>query len=118
MGGAALLFALACPIVEPLAWPSPLVWRSVLITAVLATTVAYYVQTHVQQRLPAVQVAMIMLLEPPFAALFGYLLAGDRLTAVQLLGAGIMTSAALGVELLPTPGCVKTPTPPGGAPRA
>ncbi len=108
VGAAALLFALAWPFFEPLARPSPLVWRNILITAVLATAVAYYIQTHVQQRLPAVQVAMIMLLEPPFAALFGYLLAGDRLTGVQLLGAAVMTSAALAVELLPTPSSFDT----------
>jgi drug/metabolite transporter (DMT)-like permease len=101
LAAAAVLFLAACPLVERLAWPTPRVWLTLLITAVMATAVAFYVQTHVQQRLPAVQTAMILLTEPLFAAFFGRVLGGDRLAAVQVLGALLMAGAVLAVEFYP-----------------
>lgn len=98
---AAALFAAACPLAERLAWPTPRVWGIILLTALVATAAAFYIQTLVQQRLSAIQVAMILLMEPLFAAVFGYLLAGDRLTGVQIIGAAMMTGAASIVEVRP-----------------
>jgi drug/metabolite transporter (DMT)-like permease len=40
-------------------------------------------------------------MEPVFAALFGYWLAGDRLVAVQILGASLILSALVAGEVLP-----------------
>jgi drug/metabolite transporter (DMT)-like permease len=40
-------------------------------------------------------------MEPVFAALFGYWLAGDRLTAVQLAGAALVLSALVIGEIVP-----------------
>jgi len=96
-----LLLAALGPSVAPFQWPSPAVWRALLITAVLATAVAFFVQTFVQKRLSAVETAMIIVLEPIFAAAFGYLLHGDRLTAVQLTGAVLMVAAVVVAELYP-----------------
>ena len=42
---------------------------------------------------------MLFTLEPVFAALFGYLLAGDRLTTVQIGGAALMVAAAMASEV-------------------
>jgi len=98
---AAAVLLVACPFAGLPAWPTPRVWGALLITGLGATAVAFYVQTYVQQRLPAIQAAMIIMLEPPFAALFGYLLAGDRLGGVQIAGAALMTGAALAVEVYP-----------------
>jgi len=42
-----------------------------------------------------------MTMEPVFAALFGYWLAGDRLVAVQVAGAGLILSALFVGEVLP-----------------
>jgi drug/metabolite transporter (DMT)-like permease len=84
---AAVLFGAAWPLVEPIAWPPPKVWLSLLVTGIVASALAFYVQTLVQQRLSAASTALILTMEPVFAALFGYWLAGDRLTAVQLAGA-------------------------------
>ncbi|HPD14470.1 MAG TPA: DMT family transporter [Planctomycetota bacterium] len=101
LSAATALFVAGCLLFELPSWPSGGVWRAILVTAVLATAVAFFVQTFVQQRLPAVPTAMILLLEPLFAALFGYLLHGDRLTGLQIAGAALLSGAALVVELSP-----------------
>ena len=98
---AAAVFLVAWPLAGPLAWPTPRVWGALLVTSLGATAVAFYVQTYVQQRVSAIRAAMIIMLEPPFAALFGYLLAGDRFTAVQIAGALLMMGAAVAVEAIP-----------------
>jgi len=98
---AAVVFLAVAPLVEPVAWPTARVWFALLVTGIVATAVAFTVQTYVQQRLPAVQTAMIILMEPLFAALFAYLLAGERLTGVQILGAALLTGSALVAELYP-----------------
>ena len=70
-----------------------------VITGVLATAVGLTIQVLVQQHLPAVRAAMLFTLEPVFAVLFGYLLAGDRLTTVQIGGAALMVVAAMASEV-------------------
>jgi drug/metabolite transporter (DMT)-like permease len=40
-------------------------------------------------------------MEPVFAALFGYWLAGDRLVAIQILGALLILSALVIGEVVP-----------------
>ena len=98
---AAAVFLAACPFAGLPTWPTLRVWGALLVTSLGATAVAFYVQTYVQQRLSAIRAAMIVMLEPPFAALFGYLLAGDRFTAVQVAGVLLMMAAAVAVEVAP-----------------
>jgi drug/metabolite transporter (DMT)-like permease len=93
MLAAAVLFAVAWPLAEPMAWPSAKVWAALALTGVVASALAFYVQTLVQQRLSAVSTAIILTMEPVFAALFGYWLAGDRLTRLQLAGAAAILVA-------------------------
>ena len=76
-------------------------WGALAITGILATAGGFYVQTLAQRHLPAVQAAMIILAEPLFAALFGYLLHGDLLVVAQWAGAGVLIGAVVAVELLP-----------------
>ena len=83
------------------AWPSPSVWFALFQSALLATALGFYVQTLAQRHLPAVRIAVILTVAPVFAALFGWLLAGDRLTARQICGA-VLIVAALGLaEIYP-----------------
>ncbi len=98
---ASILFLAICPLSEPLAWPTSGVWFALLITGVIATAAGSYVQTFVQQRLSAVETAVIIVTEPLFAALFGYWLADDRLTLVQILGAALMIGAVFVAEIFP-----------------
>jgi drug/metabolite transporter (DMT)-like permease len=77
------------------------VWSALAVTAVVASALGFFVQTYAQQHAPPARTALILASEPAFAGLFGYLLAGDRLSALAWLGAGLIMSAILAVELLP-----------------
>jgi drug/metabolite transporter (DMT)-like permease len=97
----AIIFVVVWPFFSPVALPPPTVWVALLITGLLASAGAFLVQTTVQQYIPAARTAIILTMEPVFAALFGYWLAGDRLVAVQILGALMILSALVIGEVLP-----------------
>jgi drug/metabolite transporter (DMT)-like permease len=77
------------------------VWSALVVTAVFASALGFFVQTYAQQHAPPARTALILASEPAFAGLFGYLLAGDRLSALAWLGAGLIMAAIVAVELLP-----------------
>ena len=93
--------AVAWPFFEAIELPPARVWAAIAITGVLASALAFYVQTFVQRRLSALRAGIIITTEPLFAALFGYALAGDRLTGLQLLGAALLMSAIVTSEIVP-----------------
>jgi drug/metabolite transporter (DMT)-like permease len=97
----AAFFTILWPFFEKVEFPPSGVWLALLITGLLASAGAFYVQTFVQQRLPAARTAVILTMEPVFAAFFGYWLAGDRLVPVQLVGAVLILSALVIGEVLP-----------------
>ncbi|HNS00586.1 MAG TPA: DMT family transporter [Planctomycetota bacterium] len=90
---AAAGFLALWPFVDGFVWPTPKVWFALGVTGLLGTAAGFYIQTLAQRHLSAVNAAAIFFLEPLFAALFGYLLAGDRLTPIQLAGGAIMLAA-------------------------
>ena len=78
-----------------------MVWGALLVTGLLASAFAFLVQSWAQQRMSAVRTAIVFALEPVFAAVFGVLLAGDRLgwlgwggCAVIMLGIALAEPAA------------------------
>lgn len=77
------------------------IWFALLVTSLIATAAAFTIQTYVQQRLAAVQAAIIIAMEPVFAALFGYVCVGDRLIATQMLGVVLMVGAMVFSEAYP-----------------
>ena len=77
------------------------VWSALLVTAVVASALGFFVQTYAQQHAPPARTALILASEPAFAGLFGYLLAGDRLSPLEWLGAGLIMAAIVAVELIP-----------------
>lgn len=97
----ALLFVVVWPIFDSVSLPPPEVWVALLVTGLLASAGAFLVQTTVQQRIPAARTAIILTMEPVFAALFGYWLAGDRLVGVQVFGALMILSALVIGEVVP-----------------
>jgi drug/metabolite transporter (DMT)-like permease len=97
----AILFSALWPFFEPVAMPPREVLFAIALTGIVASAGAFYVQTTVQQRIPAARAAIIMTMEPVFAAIFGYWLAGDRLSPVQLAGAALILSALFIGEVLP-----------------
>ncbi|MBX6763866.1 MAG: DMT family transporter [Rubrobacteraceae bacterium] len=97
----ALLFAAVWVLSGDVSFPPRSVWMALIVTGLLASAAAFWAQTFVQQRLPAARAAVILTMEPVFAALFGYWLAGDRLDAVQIAGAVLILSALFVGEMLP-----------------
>ncbi len=97
----ALLFLIVWPFLGPVSFPPPGVWVALLVTGLLASAGAFLVQTTVQQHIPAARTAIILTMEPVFAVLFGYWLAGDRLVAVQIFGALMILSALVIGEVVP-----------------
>ncbi len=102
LGTTAVMLLPVWALTEPLALPtSAVVWWAIAITGILGTGLGFYVQTLAQQRLPVVHIAVILSMEPAFGALFGFLLAGDRLQGVQLLGGVLMIGAVILAEVGP-----------------
>lgn len=97
----ALVFGVFWPFFEPVVFPPREVWLALVATGLVASAGAFWVQTFVQQRIPAARTAVILTMEPVFAALFGYWLAGDRLIALQVFGAVLILSALVACEVLP-----------------
>ena len=69
----------------PKAYP-PSLLRAVLVTGLAATALALYVLNRFQVHSTASYTAIILTMEPVFAGLFGFLLLGESLSAVQILG--------------------------------
>lgn len=80
----AVLGIVAIPSFEaPHGWT---VWGALLVTGIFASALAFLVQTWAQRRTSATQTAVVFTLEPAWAALFGFWLAGDRLGAGRWAG--------------------------------
>jgi drug/metabolite transporter (DMT)-like permease len=58
------------------------------------------VQIRAQQHIPPTRTAVILTLEPVFAGITGYFVAGDRLGARGYLGAVLIVAGILVAELL------------------
>jgi drug/metabolite transporter (DMT)-like permease len=72
---------------------------TVLVTALLASAAAFWVQTAAQQVVSPTRIAIILTMEPVFAGLFGYLLLDERLTIAGWLGSGLILAGMLVAEL-------------------
>ena len=99
---AAAVFLVVWPLTDPVELPTLPVWGALILTGVLASAVGFYSQTAAQRELPAIRAAMILTMEPAFAALFGRFLAGDRLAPLQVLGGVLMVGALLTANIRPT----------------
>jgi drug/metabolite transporter (DMT)-like permease len=78
--------------------PSSAVWIAIAITGVFASALAFYVQTLAQRHIDPNRVALIFTLEPAWALVAAYVLAGQRFGFEQALGAGLMLAAIVGHE--------------------
>jgi drug/metabolite transporter (DMT)-like permease len=74
------------------------VWAALVVTGVFAGALGYLVATWVQARTTAARAALVFTLEAPFAALFGVLLAGDRLGWLGWSGCAIMLAGIVCAE--------------------
>lgn len=78
-------------------------WWGVLALALAATAVAFLVQTWAQSRMAPTRAAVILAMEPVFAAITGFL-TGDEITWRILVGGSLVVAAMLLVELGPRRG--------------
>ncbi len=76
-------------------------WARLIYMAVFAGALALLGQTWAQAHLPATRSAIIMAMEPVFAALFAVLFGGEHATKRMLVGGLLVLAAMLLVELLP-----------------
>ena len=76
-------------------------WVSVVYMAVFAGAAALVGQTWAQSILPPTRTAIIMSMEPVFAAFFAVLLGGESMTARMVLGGVMVLGAMLVVEVGP-----------------
>jgi drug/metabolite transporter (DMT)-like permease len=74
------------------------VWGALLVTGVFASALAFLVQTWAQRRTSATRTALAFAMEPVWAALFGFWLAGDRLGAVAWTGAALIMAGIVVAE--------------------
>ena len=88
--------------------PDAGVWGAVLLTALAATALAFFIQTWAQAHLPPTRAAVVMTMEPVFAGLFGVAIGGDDLSARMVAGAALVLAAMYLVELGPRRGADAT----------
>jgi drug/metabolite transporter (DMT)-like permease len=89
---------------------SPQVWFALAVTAVLASAGGFLVQTRAQRDVSPTRTAIIFTMEPVFAALFAFWLAGEHLAARGWLGAACIVAGML-VAALGRPAEVPVATP-------
>lgn len=102
IAGSAVVAAISIPLFETPAvnW-SPAVIGAILVGGVLATALAFVLQTWAQERTTAVRAAIIFSLEPVFAWLCSWLVEGERLGLRAAMGAVLILAGILLVELKP-----------------
>ncbi len=75
-------------------------WASVLYMVVFASILALWVQTWAQAHMPATRAAIVMTLEPVFAAFFAVTLGDETATLRMAVGGALVLTAMYAVELL------------------
>lgn len=76
-------------------------WSSLVYMAIVAGALAMLAQTWAQAHLAATRAAIIMTMEPVWAAFFAVLFGGETLTGRMLVGGGFVLTAMYLVEVAP-----------------
>ncbi|MDX6397379.1 MAG: hypothetical protein QOJ43_787 [Gaiellaceae bacterium] len=74
------------------------VWGALLVTGIFASALGFLIQTWAQRRTSATRTALAFALEPVWAGLFGFWLAGDRLGALGWGGCAVIMAGILVAE--------------------
>jgi len=75
------------------------VFQTMALMGVVATALVLVLQAVAQRFTTPTHAAVVYTMEPVFAAMFGCLLAGDRLTTVVWLGGGLILAGMVTAEL-------------------
>jgi drug/metabolite transporter (DMT)-like permease len=79
--------------------PSGSVWFAIVVTGIVASAFAYFIQTWAQAHISVNRVALILATEPAWALVAAVVLAGQRFGAVEAAGAALLLVAILGHEV-------------------
>ncbi len=74
------------------------VWGALLVTGIFASALGFLVQTWAQRRTSATRTALAFAMEPVFAGIFGFWLAGDRLGVIGWGGCAVIMAGILVAE--------------------
>jgi drug/metabolite transporter (DMT)-like permease len=74
-------------------------WLAVIYTGVLSVGLGYTLQAFGQRHAPPADAAILLSMESVFAALFGWWILGEALSAVQLVGCALMFTGILLAQL-------------------
>ena len=74
------------------------VWGALLVTGIFASALGFLVQTWAQRRTSATRTALAFAMEPVFAGIFGFWLAGDRLGALGWGGCAVIMAGIVVAE--------------------
>jgi drug/metabolite transporter (DMT)-like permease len=91
--------AVSLAVERPAVPTDPVVWVSIVFTGVVASALAFVVQTWAQRRIPPSRVALILVTEPAFGGLFGWAAAGVAPLS-EVLGAALMLGGMVASELV------------------
>ncbi len=94
-----IMLVLSFILEEPHLPSSPAVWASALFLALFCSGFAFVVQAVQQQYTTPSHVGLIFTLEPLFSAIVAYFLAGERLGTRGYLGAALMMTSLILMEL-------------------
>lgn len=85
------------------------VWVALLVTALLASALGFWIQTAAQRIIPPTRTAIILTMEPVWAGVVGVAVLGEQLTALGWTGCALILAGMLIAELL---GGAPPPAPP------
>lgn len=91
-----LIFAIPDGLTFP---PDSVTWGAVMLTALLATAAAFFIQTWAQSLISPSRTAIIITMEPAFSGLFAVMFAGELLTIRLIIGGTLVLGAMLLTEL-------------------
>ena len=99
----ALLCLIVAIAIEPLEWRFLAAsWKELLFTGIFSSGAAFTLQAIGQRYTSSAQAAIFLASEALFAALFGAILLGERLTGMGFIGCGLIFAAMLVTELAPS----------------
>ncbi len=94
--------AVGAPLGEKPFWnPVPSTFVAIVVAGVLATALAFAVQTWAQQHTSATRAALLFSLEPVFAWIVSFLVTGEMFTGRSAIGALLVLSGIVCAELKP-----------------
>jgi drug/metabolite transporter (DMT)-like permease len=107
LAGTTVGASVAAALLEPVrvAW-SPGLIGALLFTGVIATAAALVWQMRAQRQMSSARAALLLCFEPVFATLASWVWLGERLSATQWVGAGLIVAGMILAEL---PGAARPP---------